>query len=343
MKTKNNISYKIKKYNSNDWGKILKQFDDASVYQTNAFTKYSIGGENSEHFVVTQDNNIISAAQVRLKTIPTFNRGVAYLRWAPMWQVKNTNNPVSNFQIALELLYKEYVLKRKLVLRIISNHFLEEENNYTEIFNKLGFTKFQPEDKTIIIDLTQDEETLRKNFRKKWRYSLKQAEKKELTIVKGNSQELFDEFVKIYKEMHSRKNFEETVSVDTFKKINDDLEDENKLQILICKYENDPLSAMVSTAMGNRGIYLLGGSTSQGLKMSSSYLLQWETMMWLKSIGIKWYDLGGVDAEANPGVYTFKTGMGGKEVTFIGGFEASKDLLSKKIVQLGELIKGIRN
>ena len=168
--TTNNITYKTQKLTSKEWNNILSLFDDASVYQTNAFTKYSIGGENSEHFIVQQNNNIIAAAQVRLKTIPIFNRGVAYLRWAPMWQIKNSNNSVANFQIALEILYKEYVLKRKLVLRIISNHFLEEENNYTEIFNNLGFTKFQPEDKTIIIDLSQDVETLRKNFRKKWRY-----------------------------------------------------------------------------------------------------------------------------------------------------------------------------
>ena len=340
---KDNLTYEIQNLNNTEWNEILNLFDDASIYQTNAFTKYSIGGENPEHFIAKKDSNIIAASQVRLKTIPTLKRGVAYLRWGPLWQLTNKPKQIENFQLALELLYKEYVIKRKLVLRIVSNHFLEEENNYVNIFNQLGYTRFQHEDKTIIIDLTQDEETLRKNFRKKWRYSLKQAEKKELTIVKGNSQKLFDEFVKIYKEMHGRKNFEETVSVDTFKQINDDLVNENKLQIFICKFENKPLSAMVSTAMGNSGIYLLGGSTSDGLKMGSSYLLQWETMKWLKAIGKQWYNLGGIDAEANPGVYTFKKGMGGKEVTFIGGFEASKDLLSKKIVQLGELIKGIKH
>lgn len=338
----NNITYEIKKLNTEEWNKILNLFDDASIYQTNAFTKYSIGGENSEHFIIKNNNKIIAAAQIRLKTINALKRGIAYIRWAPMWQLKNSVSDINNFRLALEMLYKEYVINRKLVLRIVSNHFNDEVNNYKEIFSDTGFSKFQPEDKTIIIDLTQDEETLRKNFRKKWRYSLKQAEKKNLTVIKGNTTALFDEFIKIYKEMHSRKNFEETVSVDSFKTINDNLSKENKLQIFICKYEDEPLSAMVSTAMGNTGIYLLGGSTNQGLKMGSSYLLQWETMMWLKSLGIKWYDLGGIDKKANPGVYTFKSGMGGKEVSFIGGFEAGKDLLSKKIVQLGELINNVR-
>ncbi len=342
MITSKNIKYKIHKYNSDEWNKILSLFDDASIYHTNGFIKHSVGGENAEHFVVYNSEEIIAAANIRIKTIPTLNRGVAHLRWGPLWQLKDEELNIDVFRIALEKLYEEYVVKRKLVLRITSNQYVEEENNFTKIFNEVGFKLFMNPDKTIVIDISKDEETLRKNFRKKWRYSLKQAEKKDLTIVKGNSQELFDEFVKIYKEMHSRKNFEETVSVDNFKEINDDLLAENKLQIFICKYGDEPLSAMVSTALGNSGIYLLGGSTTEGLKMSSSYLLQWETMMWLKSLGKRWYDLGGIDAEENPGVYTFKTGMGGNEVTSIGGFEAGEDFISKKMVQLVELVKNVK-
>jgi len=337
------IKYEICNYTTHEWNEILSLFDDTTIYHTNGFIKHSIGGNNAEHFIVTDSEKIIAAANIRKIIIPSLNRGVAHLRWGPLWQLKNKTPNIDVLKITLEKLYEEYVVKRKLVLRITSNLYVKDEIDFIDIFNKSSYKLFAPQDKTIIIDLQQSEETLRKNLRKKWRYSLKQAEKKELEIIKGNSQELFDEFVKIYKEMHSRKNFEETISVDTFKKINNDLAKENKFQIFICKYKNKPLSAMVSTTMGNSGIYLLGGSTELGLKMSSSYLLQWETMMWLKSLEKKWYDLGGIDTEKNPGVYTFKSGMGGYEVTSIGGFEASRDLLSKKIVQLGELIKGVKS
>jgi lipid II:glycine glycyltransferase (peptidoglycan interpeptide bridge formation enzyme) len=336
------IKYEIHNYNDEKWNKILSLFDDSSIYHTNGFIKHSIGGENAEHFVVTNSNKIIAAANVRIKKIPALNRGIAHLRWGPLWQTKNEEPNIDNFKIALEQLHKEYVVKRKFVLRITSNQFVENEINFSTIFKDAGFKLFAQPDKTIVIDLTPDEETLRKNFRKKWRYSLKQAEKKELTIVKGNDDSLFNEFIKIYQEMHGRKNFEESVDVENFRKINTDLCEENKFQIFICKHKETVLSAMVTTAFGNSGIYLLGGSTTEGLKMSSSYLLQWETMMWLKSIGKKWYDLGGIDAEANPGVYTFKTGMGGNEVTFIGGFEAGKDFISKNIIRLGEMMKNVK-
>ncbi len=339
MSNTKKIKYEIHKYSDEEWNNILSLFDDATIYHTNGFIKHSIGGENAEHFVLYNSKKIIAATSIRIKTVPILNRGVAHLRWGPLWQIKDEEPNVEIFKIALEKLYEEYVINRKLVLRITSNQFVEDENNFTKIFNELGFNLFRSQDKTIVIDLTHDEETLRSNFRKKWRYSLKQAEKKELTVIKGSGDSMFDEFIKIYQDMHGRKNFEETVDVENFKKINTDLSKNNKMQIFICKHEQTVLSAMVTTSFGNSGIYLLGGSTSEGLKMSSSYLLQWETMMWLKQNNKKWYDLGGVDAEANPGVYTFKTGMGGKEVTFIGGFEAGKDLVSENIVRLGELMK----
>lgn len=336
------FKYEIHKYSDEEWNNILSLFDDSTIYHTNGFIKHSTGGENSEHFIVSDSNKIVAVANIRIKIIPKLSRGIAHLRWGPLWQIKDEESNVQIFKIALEKLYKEYVEKRKLVLRIASNQFVENETNFSKIFNDLGFKIFKSQVKTIVIDLTPDEETLRSNFRKKWRYSLKQAEKKGLTVIKGSDDSLFDEFIKIYHEMHGRKNFEESVDVENFKKVNADLCKENKMQIFICKHDETVLSAMVTTAFGNSGIYLLGGSTSEGLKMSSSYLLQWETMMWLKQNGKKWYDLGGIDATANPGVYTFKTGMGGKEVTFVGGFEAGNNLVSKNIVRLGELIKNVR-
>ena len=36
---------------------------------------------------------------------------------------------------------------------------------------------------------------------------------------------------------------------------------------------------------------------------------------------MRWYDLGGIDPEENPGVYKFKRGLNGKEVRAAGPHE----------------------
>ena len=37
--------------------------------------------------------------------------------------------------------------------------------------------------------------------------------------------------------------------------------------------------------------------------------------------GCRWYDLGGIDPQNNPGVYHFKSGFGGEEIIVPGPFE----------------------
>lgn len=337
------MDYNLKAYtlklSETEWNKYLELFDDASVYQTNAFAKYSKGGKNIEHFILKSDNEVISVAMIRIIKIPIIKRGLAYIRWAPLWQKKNNNINIEVFDLALKNLINEYVIKRKFILRIISGHFFEEDSDFKRIFEKYSFNLYKGNDKTVILDLSNDEEKLRANFRKQWRYSLKNTEKLGLTVVQSDTDEAFNLFLSTYKSMHTRKQFKEFIDVESFKYINAELLSEQKMQIFICKHNDMPLSTVVISAMGNSGIYLLGGSNDEGLKVSASYLLQWEVIKWLKSKGIRWYNLGGIDPVNGPGVYTFKTGMGGKEVNYLGGFELSKDWLSSIILRIIKLLK----
>ena len=139
--------------------------------------------------------------------------------------------------------------------------------------------------------------------------------------------------------MHTRKNFDENVNVESFRQINNELTSNLKLQIFICSINDEPLSAMVTSVIGKTGIYLLGGTSKKGLELSSSYLLQWEVIKWMKAHGLTQYDLGGIDKEENPGVYTFKSGMGGEEISYLSGLEASENWLSKLILKVAEKVR----
>ena len=326
------IKYKIVNNESNEWESILKLFRDSSIYQTDAFARKSLGGENIEKFIVYNDSEVIGAALVRLKVLPILNKGLAYIRWGPLI---NLNEEI--LEEILALLKNEYVFKRNLLLRILSYHYPENQN-ITNKYEAQNFVSTSNSYKSILIDLTNDIEKLKSNLRKKWRYSLKQAEKKELVIDVGSSEEHFDTFYGIYKEMHSRKKFDELVDVQNFKRINNQLSDDMKMKIFLCSYNNVPVSGILVSTIGEKGIYLFGGSTEVGLKTGASYLLQWEAIKWLKSKGKTYYDLGGIDSKRNPGVYTFKSGMGGKEITYPGTFQMCNSLTSRFIVKLGEII-----
>lgn len=332
----NNFNYTISSPNEEEWEKVLSHFSDANIYQTISFNKYSVGGDELEQFQLLQNGQLVSAALIRIKTLPIIKRGVAYIRWAPMHETVSPDKTSIILQKAIEFLYDEYVIKRRLVLRITSNLTCSDENDYSKYFEVNNFSRYLPKSKSILLDLTKELDELRSRLRKKWRYSLKQSEKQNQRVERTTDPKSFKIFKNIYSEMHSRKKFEEFVNIDSIERINKELLPEHRMQIFLSYEKDTPVAGMIVTSMGDTGIYLLGGSTARGLELGSSYLLQWEVIKWLKLNGVKKYDLGGIDKDKNPGVFTFKSGLGGEEITYTGAYEAKKDLLSTIILRLGE-------
>jgi hypothetical protein len=119
-----------------------------------------------------------------------------------------------------------------------------------------------------------------------------------------------------------------TVDVGEFGRICENLPTGLKLKILICEHQGQPVSSIVCSALGDTGIYLLGATHDEGLNTKGAYLLQWTMIKWLKENGFQFYDLGGIDPEQNPGVYHFKQGFSGRDVSRIAPFESCEDFIS---------------
>ncbi|MGN6387642.1 MAG: lipid II:glycine glycyltransferase FemX [Verrucomicrobiota bacterium] len=195
-------------------------------------------------------------------------------------------------------------------------------------------------DRTIILDLSPSLETLRKQLDQKWRNQLNRAERNGLEFSEGTNVQDFREFRELYNEMFDRKKFSTSVDVGEFEKICADLPEPFKLRILICRQGGVAVSGIVCSAMGDTGIYLLGATTSAGLQAKGAYLLQWRMIQWLKEQGFRYYDLGGIDPEKNPGVYHFKQGMSGMDITRDSPLQACENFLSSMVAKAADLSQG---
>jgi lipid II:glycine glycyltransferase (peptidoglycan interpeptide bridge formation enzyme) len=102
---------------------------------------------------------------------------------------------------------------------------------------------------------------------------------------------------------------------------------------MICQDKGTPVAGLVTSAMGDSAIYLLGGTNEEGLKSQGAYLLQWTMIKWLKERGIRWYDLGGIDPERNPGVYSFKRGFSGADLRQLNPMVGCSSVVSSAIVR----------
>ena len=83
------------------------------------------------------------------------------------------------------------------------------------------------------------------------------------------------------------------------------------------------MAGNITSIHGDTAVYLIGASTETGLKAKAGYMMHWRTIELIRERGLPWYDLGGIDPEANPGVTSFKLRTNGADVTAAGPFDLS--------------------
>jgi Acetyltransferase (GNAT) domain len=326
------------------WSELLGRFADANLYQTTSYGALHWGEANLSRLVLRRDGEVVGIAQVRIIGLPVIKRGVAYLRWGPLCQLRGQELDLETVRRMMLALQAEYVRKRRLFLRILPNAFVGSQRStiFQAAFSTIGKVSSvpTPAERTFLLDLSPPLEELRKKLDQKWRNQLNRAEKNQLTIIEGNGMEAYDVFHQVYQKMWSRKQFETTVDVNEFRRICGDLPAGFKFKILICEHQGKPVSSIVCSAIGHTGIYLLGATHDEGLNTKGAYLLQWTMIKWLKENGFKFYDLGGIDPEKNPGVYHFKQGFSGQDVSRISPLEACEDWLSLAAMKAMDVARG---
>jgi lipid II:glycine glycyltransferase (peptidoglycan interpeptide bridge formation enzyme) len=327
----------VDRVTSEEWSGMLDCFEDANVYQTWSYGAIRWGGKNLSHLVLKRNGGIVAMAQLRIVRPTKLNFGMAYLRWGPLLHRRGKELEVEVAAYMARALHEEYVGKRRLFLQILPNAFVGTQRG--GLFQS-AFSSFTQEVstaanlyRTFVLDLSSPLDQLRKNLDAKWRNKLTQSGKKGLKVSAGTDIGQYRTFCRMYNEMFRRKAFETTLDVEEFGRIQESLPEAQRMRILICEQAGMPVAGIVASAMGNSAIYLLGATSDDGLNAKGAYLLQWTMIQWLKENGYKYYDLGGIDPEGNAGVYSFKKGFSGTDVSHLAPLLACENVVSSTVVR----------
>ncbi len=91
--------------------------------------------------------------------------------------------------------------------------------------------------------------------------------------------------------------------------------------MLIATKDGQDLAAHVQSHLGDTAVTLFSATNKLGRTMKAGYQVFWSGMILAQEGGFRWYDLGGIDAIANPGVYSFKAKIRGQKLAAIGPYE----------------------
>ncbi len=337
----------IDKVSEAEWAELLLGFEDANIYHTWTYGSLRWGEKNLSHIVLRKGSEVLALAQTRIVKLPVVGRGIGYITWGPLWRPNGKTASAENLRLILRALRNEYVTRRGLLLRVLPNEtgMSVDAAEIRSIFQREGFRLAATYHRTLLLDLGPSMQELRNNLTKEWRRELRIAESNGLSLIEGTGDDLYDSFSVLYREMVARKGFMPGVDIDEFRSIQRDLPEPLKMRIMICALDTTPIAALVGSLVGEKGIYLLGATGDNGLRLKGSYLLQWRMVEWLKTRGARWYDLNGYDPESHPGTSTFKAGLAGKhagkEVCHIGRFDACQSVVSYALVSAGDGIRAV--
>ena len=310
------------------WADYARAFTDYSIYQSCSYQQVRSETDRQvlSRFVITDTaDNPVMMGHVRIKTIRALGLRVGYVQRGPLF-LRNGQS-ADQFSEAFALFHKTYVGPVVNVLRVVPNVCQDDTRHaIMESIEKHGFRSVRHVSpyRTFLVAVDDSEEEIRKRLRKSFRRDVKYAEKTAFEVVEGTDPEYFVILENLYKQLIERKKFK-GLDPQEFIKTQQKLRGNEKLNVIVAWLDKEPVAALLAANQGDTSIVLLAANSDRGLENNSAYLIWYRGAVSAFHAGKKKYDLGGIDPHENPSVYQFKSRMGGRDTTFVGAFEATKD------------------
>lgn len=293
----------------------------------------SRGGEWSAVRIVGEDDSgeIIATALMLIRRIPKTGKSVAYI---PRGPVMDTTNAELAKEFALGL--KESALKRGAILVKIDPPVpVEDETSaknielagFTPLKDDTGFGGTQP--KCVMqLNLEPELDEIFANFKPKWRYNIRLAEKKGVTVKTDCTKDDLPAFYDLLKITAKRDGFL-VRGYSYFEAMYDIMVPAGYAKLFLTMYGDTPLSGAIAFVIGDRAWYVYGASSNEHRNLMPNHLMQWEMMKWAKSLGCRIYDFRGVSPRRGAsvendhlqGLNRFKEGFSAYYVEYIGEFD----------------------
>ena len=323
-----------------EWGAIAARFADLTYRQTPAYCEAiaSRRSSASEYVAVRSGDALVAAANVRVKRLPVVGGGLAYVSGGPLHQGPGALSRDA-LREGLRALRARYAGELGMVLRVVLSPRVDlADSDVSAVMNDEGFSAAETRYRTIAMDLEPGLDALRAAFKQKWRNCLNKSERQGLEVTSGHDRAHFEEFARLHAPFVEHKGFDVDLDAPFFAGVAERTPDGEGLRVFLARQGGTPVAGVLASFHGDTAVYLLGAADDEGRKSNAAYLLQWSVMREAAARSIRWYDLGGVDPDGNPGVHRFKVGMGGADIDMVSTWEARPGALRSMAVLGGESV-----
>ena len=271
-----------------------------------------------------EDGAIRGSLAVMTRKVPGVGRTLMYGCRGPVCDLddRETFSQLLDGAKALAKKYKSYVIK-------IDPDVPSSNTAFSSMLQSFGFRakeggkNFEAIQPRYVFRLNVEgktEEELLANFHQKWRYNIRLAERKGVT-VRVCGKEMVPAFSDLMLTTGVRDGFV-TRKPEYFAAMLDNLGEHARLYMAFDPNDT-PIAGTLAIHYGDKVWYLYGASSNEHRNLMPNYLLQWRMMQWAVETNCRIYDFRGVSgdvSEDNPlyGLFRFKQGFGGDFTEFVG-------------------------
>ncbi|MHA6287770.1 lipid II:glycine glycyltransferase FemX [Maricaulis sp. CAU 1757] len=173
---------------------------------------------------------------------------------------------------------------------------------------------------TVLIDLQQEEDELRRRLDGKWRNQLASAERSSLSVQRNGSKPAQYRWLLQTEDGQRVSKGYQATPTELIPAFVEAKNERDSLLILRADEGREKVAAMLFLVHGAAATYHLGWNSAAGRKSGAHNLLLWHAMKALKERGVKSLDLGGVNTAHGAGIARFKLATGGRVVTLAGTY-----------------------
>lgn len=277
--------------------------------------------------VVEDGGEIIAAISVLKRRVPAIRRTIFYAPRGPVADL--TDRAVMK---ALLGGVRAAARRHRAIFLKIDPDLPVSDTATAQALREYGFrltargANFEGVQPKFVMRLAVDksEEELLAAMHNKWRYNIRLAERKGVTIRVGTHADL-KPWYDVLVETATRDHFL-IRSEGYFELLWEHLVEHGLARLFLAEYEGELIAGTLAFRFGDKVWYIYGASSNSHRNVMPNYRLQWEMIRWAKECGCTLYDFRGVSGdldEHNPlyGLYRFKQGFGAELVEFIGEYD----------------------
>ena len=315
------------------WNDFVVSAAACNIKQSYEWGEFSafLGADEALHIGVVDEHGQLCAAMLMTITrAPVLKQNYFYVPRGPI--IADPTSPVMT--VLLNYVKAEARKRRAFMLKVEPNQASDDQCWLGEL-KRRGFHT-NPHHMHIrsewVLDISPDEKTILSGMKEKWRYNIRLAARKGITVRRAAGQADIDTWYRLYQTTSERDKFfinQQSFYEDVLQRYGE----QGHAALLLAEYEGQAIAGTIVLVFGPWSYYMYGASSNEHREKMPNHLLQWTGIQWAKSQGARYYNFGGIpeileQGEELYGVYLFKRGFGGYAVHSM----ATHDLVYQPVV-----------